>query len=577
VGAWRSELGERRRAEAAEARATARLDDVHGLIAALVGGIHDRLGSLVGAVPVRDYVVETAERYLAALESESESASDPRLGRALAEVHLRLAEVRGARTQGSRGEIAVALGHVQRAMQWIEAEVGERVSQDGPLETAERRLRALRLNADLERASGDLAGAGELYDEVLASAESALAAHPLLPTAQIQPNSVQRQGCLRSIERTRAAALMQRGRTRFARGAGAAALADLDAAGGAFAALLALAEEASLDAHTARRDLALLRAEQGRVLVQLGHAEPAMEAWRAAAELLSELERSAPADGQVVRDRLELEAELATTQAEQGELEVAEATIGLALTAARDLARRDADNLLATRVLRLVLLRGARVALARKETGLTLERYDEAATLARAELAAAPGASSPRDLQAALDLAECEVMGAEVARRTGALEGLAARFEAGLAVLPGSAGALARGDHFVGNLRAVAAVGLGSLLASNGDHQEATRVLEAARAEARAWSESHGSLHWPLRSEASLEYALGSSYEALADQSSDRVRRGQHLAAAHDAYQAGLAAAQRLEREGRAAPHEQAVVGFFKADLARVEAAMAGP
>ncbi len=577
LGAWRSELAERQRAEAAEARATSRLDDVYSLIASLVGGIHDRLGSLVGAVPVRDYVVETAERYLAALESEPESTNDERLGRALAEVHLRLAEVRGARTQGSRGEIALALAHVERAMPWIEAEAGLRGTAHVQLEAMERRLRALRLKADLQRASGAMASAEELYDEVLAGVERALAANIVLNGAQLQSDPRPVLSSLRSIERTRAAALMQRGRTRFERGQGAAALADLEAAGVAFAALLASGEQARLDAHGARRDLALLRAEQGRVLAQLGQAEPALQAWRAAAELLSELELSAPADGQVERDRLELEAELATTQADLGDVNVAEEAIGRTLAAARDLARRDADNLLATRVLRLVLLRGARVALARNDTGLALERYDEAAGLARLELAAAPDASAPRDAQAALDLAECQVMGAEAARRAGASEGLAARFEAGLAALPASDGALARGEHFVGNLRAVAAVGLGSLLGTSGDHQGATRVLDAARTEARAWSESHGALQWPLRCEAALEYALGSSHETLASAASDRVQRIQHLGAARDAFLAGLAAAQRLEREGRVAPHEKPFVGYFSADVARVEAALAGP
>lgn len=563
--AWRSERWERRRAEQAEARAHARLDDVHSLVAELVGGVHDRIGGLMGAVPVRAYIIEAAERHLAVLERDA--VDEPRLCRALAEVHLRLAEVRGARTYGSVGDLEAASEGVARAHVYVQRAVALEVDPATLAGLGELRSRVLRLAADLARARGDLAEAERGYDAVLVEVDASRAAAPI--------------GVARALERTRAATLMQRARTHFARGATEDAVVGLEAACAAFVTLQRATTEGTPGARDARRDLALAQAELGRVQSQLGRHQAALASWRAAAMVLDEVESRHPADAQIARDRIELEAELATTRADLGELAAATAAIEAALVRARELTLRDAGNVLATRVQRIVCIRSARVATQVGDLALARTRYEEGAALARAELdAAVPpgGAATPswvRDRQTALELAECLVMAAELARRSGDLDGVVGQFRAGLDALPSPHGAGSDWDHEAGNVRSVATIGLAEIALARGDVAGAALTLESARGEAHAWSDSHGALHWPLRSEGALEYTLGRAQEALAGGTTRGAERRVQLVAAREAYVRGLAAAERLAREGRLAAHEAEIVGFFREDVARVDAALA--
>jgi len=165
-------------------------------------------------------------------------------------------------------------------------------------------------------------------------------------------------------------------------------------------------------------------------------------------------------------------------------------------------------------------------------------------------------------------------MGAELARRSGALDGVEARFREAEALLPPSDVSIAHGDHLSGNVHAVITIGLGQVALQRGAPTEAVALLRARRTEAQAWSRTHAKLHWPLRHEGALEYALGTAYEALAAQARESGGRQARLEAAREAFACGLATARQLADEGRLAPHEAPIVGYFEADVARIDAAL---
>ncbi len=547
----REEQRARSAAEQAEQTALRRLEDVHGLVTALVGGVHDRVSGLAGAVPVREYLLDVAERQLVVLEEEAARApaSHPRTTRLAVEIHLRLAEVLGARSYGSRGDLPRATEHVQRALARIDAHA-EHEPQSG-LEGP--RLRAWMLFGDLARASGALDEAESRYTMVLSAIDGASS-----------PRSV----AVDDRERLRAAALLQRGRARFTHGDCEAGLYDVHAAQSAYVALLERSGGVLPSTVGQARDVALAHAEVGRAEAQLGRSRAALEGWRAAETLLFELERAAPSDAQLRWDRIELDAELATTLAELGEFDAAEVKLVASLEGAQRLVQSDVGNVLAVRLERTVHIRSARIATLRGRLPQAQQHYRAAAELAQRD--------TPEDRQAILELAECLVMDAELERRSGAVAGLAARFSEGLGLLPSGDAALASGDHAAGNVRTVALIGLGNLLAAEGDQQAAVAALRGARQEVQAWSRVFGALQWPLRSEGALEYALGCSHEALAADASDPMQRATELAAALGAFRAGLGVARRLEQEGRLQSHEAGIVGYFEADVARVEAALAG-
>jgi len=549
--ALQSEQHARLQAEAAEDAALRRLEDVHNMLLALVGGVHDRIGGLVGAVPVREHLLQVADAQLQALERDlaGAHAAAPATTSLLVEVHLRVAEVLGARTLGSRGDLAGARHHVERALERI----AEAERRDGAIHLpAGVRLRATVIAGDLARAAGDSAAAEACYDTVLEATD----------------RGRERSGASDPVfARIRAAALLQRGRVRFTRGASDSGLQDLTAAESAYAALCEGERARGSQVTELARDHALAAAEVGRVLAQLGRPEEALTQWRSAGELLGALEAAAPSHSQMQRDRIELDTEHATTLAELGDSDGAERMLDDALSRARELRQRDVGNILAVRVERLVLLRRARSKAQRGDIEAARRCYAEALELTREE--------GPDDRRAQLDRAECLVMRAELARREGRSDGLEAEFDEGLGALPSGDAALAAGNHEVGNVRTVALVGVGMLRAAAGEHRRAVEHLSAARHELQAWTRRFGALQWPLRSEGALEYTLGCAHEALAEAAREPAERALELSAALDAFRAGLAAAQRLEREGRLQAHEAGIVGFFKADVERVEHALA--
>ncbi len=546
---WRSERGERRRADAALSAEARKHAQVRALVRDLVSGVHDRIQALPGAVPVRAFLVERAEAHLAQLAADA--ALDADLAHEVGGVHLRLADVRGARTQGHVGDPAGALRSTTAAVELSRAWAQRRPDEARwPLLEAEGR----RLRGDLHRARGDLVEARAEYE----AARAVLAARTWLPAAG-------------EHARLQAILELQLGKVDVAEGAVARGTERIEAAAAAFDRLRA-AEPGS---RQARRDAAHAYSELAYAATPLGDGTRTTAAWRAAHAQWTALAAEFPHDAQLARDRLEVAVELALDDALAGRADAANRRFDAALVEVRALCEQDRQNVLAERLLQRTLLRGARLAAALADHAVAARRYREAEPKVRAALAAQPG-----DRELRRDLAEALAARAEAERLLGSADGVRSAYEEALALLPHDE-AFARGDHFAGNLLTLTWVGLGNLALAGGDHAAARSRLLAHRDAAAAWAERFESLHWPLRHLGALEYALGTACETLAkDANLPAPQRVLHLDEALGAYERGLASTERLGSAGRLAPREKAILGFFRTDVERVRtarAALAGP
>lgn len=533
---WQGERRQRQRADTALAAESRQHAQVRRLVGDLVTGVHDRIRTLAGAVPVRNFVLERADEHLAALLPRA--ADDPVLAAEVVGVHLRLAEARGARTYGHAGDLDGAMRSVDAALALASRWAARQVHEPG---WRRSEAEALRLRGDLERDRGEFADAHTDYRNARARIDgfAAPADQRLDAVLELQIGKLQ----------VRAGEV----------GDGAQRIANA-------ANRLSALEAAAPNDRQLRRDLAHAHVELGYAATSLGDHERSTAAWRRARAVLAALAESLPTDVQLARDRIEVDLELALDHALAGRRDTASTEYAAALTAARALADADRHNQLAARLLDQALLRGARLHTALGDHAAAAAHYREAEPRL-----GAVAATSPDDHAVTRDLAEALAGRAEAERLLGKSAGVRSAYEAALALLPHES-ALDRGDHLAGNLITLAWVGLGNLALAERDPGRARQVLSECSPKANAWATRFGQLHWPLRHLGALEYALGTTCEALAtDPQRPLAERHQLLTEAGAAFQRGLDAANRLAAANRLQRAELALPKLFAQDVARIQ------
>ncbi|MGE3881474.1 MAG: serine/threonine-protein kinase, partial [Planctomycetota bacterium] len=146
TASWRAETRAREIAEDAGARRAVAVRELRSLVGELVFGVHDRVGALPGAVPVRKFLLETADRHLRVVERDA-NTDEPIAGDVF-EIAIRLADVAGANTLGSFGDLGSASGFAVRArdlaLHWC-------ARRPDALDWHERCARAERMLGDLAR------------------------------------------------------------------------------------------------------------------------------------------------------------------------------------------------------------------------------------------------------------------------------------------------------------------------------------------------------------------------------------------------------------------------------------------
>ncbi|MBK8095640.1 MAG: serine/threonine protein kinase [Planctomycetes bacterium] len=535
---WRSEHAAHRLAASAQLAEAREHAQVRQLVRDLMAGVHDRIETLPGAVPVRAFLAERAEGHLA--QYRDRAATDPELAHEMIEVQLRLAAVRGGRGPGNLGDGPGAIRAVNAALELAQAWAGRHPGEDRwHVQVA----RTLRTSGDLHRSGGDLAIARDRYRS----------AWDVLARVGTRDYAAERLAAILDL---------QLGKLDVAEGAFASGRDHLAAAARAFD---RLHEQRPSDRDLAH-DAAMAHAELGYAASSFGDHAVTTSAWQAAQDRLAALIAVQPQDNQLRRDQLELALELSLDHVQAGRTSKGNSLFDTTLAQVRELLAADRGNLLAERLLHRALVRGARLASAQGDHRQAVRHYREVEPLLRTRLAAQPG-----ERELILDLAESLIARAEAERLLGTTAGVAEACHEALALVPHEQ-ALARSDHFAGNLLTMAWVGLGNLALANGDAVGATTELEARRPAATAWAERFPDLHWPLRHLGAFEYALGTAWEKLAaDGARPPAERLASLDRAGAAFARGLAVAERLAASGRLHGAEKAMPRLFAADVQRVQ------
>jgi eukaryotic-like serine/threonine-protein kinase len=161
-------LWQARRAEANQARAERRFQQVRALANAFVFEFHDAIADLPGSTPARALVARRATEYLDSLAGEA--SGDPGLQRELAAAYSRLAAVQGGAIGASLGDTQGALGSYGKALAIREALVA------GPSALAGDVVALSELEADLgawHAKVGNLEVAESAYARALAQMKRA--------------------------------------------------------------------------------------------------------------------------------------------------------------------------------------------------------------------------------------------------------------------------------------------------------------------------------------------------------------------------------------------------------------------
>jgi tetratricopeptide (TPR) repeat protein len=543
TASWRAETRARQAAEDAGSRRAAAVRELRSLVGELVFGVHDRIGALPGAVPVRKFLLETADRHLRVVERDANT--DDSIGGDVFEIAIRLADVAGATTLGSFGDLASAMGFAVRARDLAQHWCARRPDA---FDWHERCARAERMLGDLARLAGDPPRARDHYARAhqAAARGSAIAAD--------SP----------ALERLRGVVMLQEGRIALSLGEFEFARERLSAARSRLAALASKSTDGRL-----RRDLAIATASLAHVHRGQSDFAAAKPLFMASIEELAFDPKTDVFDVQRARDHAEWLAELARCHAVTGEPAIANAKFDEAMATAEALAARDPTNHSTRRTQISIALIGARMAAQLGQSRQQAERYAAAEGWLRAALAEGVGGAG-----FAIDLAECLVIQAEsdlaagqaqsaVARSTEANEQLAKAMPAGVSDIAAiEVSTLAR--VIAGNARTA----LGEPELAVAEHEAGLRALDGLAAE-------NAELPWVPRTAARLHLGEGSAHEALAESATDDpARRRGHLDAALESYRAALGIAERLRAEGRLAGHERAIPELFRADVERVVAAL---
>ncbi|HET6899795.1 MAG TPA: serine/threonine-protein kinase, partial [Vicinamibacteria bacterium] len=269
-------LRQARVAEAERRRAEALFQDVRGLANSVIYELHDAIGNLPGATPVRQLMVARALEYLDRLAAEARG--DVSLQRELADAYQRVAQVQGGGVGANLGDTAGALQSYGKALAIRQALIA-RVPVD-PRDVLGLALLEFDLGA-LERVTGVPAKAEQSFVSAAARLESLRA-----------------QGALPDDQRRRVASVYQR-------------LAEVQRFQGKHEAALGNAQRAASEAEAAwsarpgdaavRSALAAASHQLAEVLADGQRYPEALTKTRRARELLEAALRENPLDAQHTR------------------------------------------------------------------------------------------------------------------------------------------------------------------------------------------------------------------------------------------------------------------------------------
>jgi len=269
-------LRQARVAEAERRRAEALFQDVRGLANSVIYELHDAIGNLPGATPVRQLMVTRALEYLDRLAAEARS--DVSLQRELADAYQRVAQVQGGAVGANLGDTTGALQSYGKALAIRQALIA-RAPVD-PRDTLGLALLEFDLGA-LERVLGETAKAERSFVSAAARLES-----------------LRGQGALPDDQRRRVASVYQR-------------LAEVQRFQGKHEAALASAQKAAVEAEAAwsarpgdaavRSALAAASHQLAEVLADGQRYAEALTKTRRARELLEAALRENPLDAQHTR------------------------------------------------------------------------------------------------------------------------------------------------------------------------------------------------------------------------------------------------------------------------------------
>ncbi len=165
-----------RRAQAAQARAERRFNDVRALANAYLFEFHDKIVDINGTMPARQLLVQRGLQYLDSLSQEA--SHDPALQSELSTAYAKLGDLQGHPAFQNLGDHAGALVSYQKALVLAEAAHAERPNE---LKYKNIVARIHERIGDMLLRNEDFKGAGERFAQTLKMREELLTADPKNP------------------------------------------------------------------------------------------------------------------------------------------------------------------------------------------------------------------------------------------------------------------------------------------------------------------------------------------------------------------------------------------------------------
>ncbi len=529
---------EHREADARD-RSERHFDQARALIDDLVFGVHDRIERLTGATPARRYVLERAHEHLAALGAEPDLRE--RLGEELAATWMRLAEVQGARTVGSEGDVEGALESTWQARELLAV----------ALERAPADLGRIDALCDAERQLGDLARQSGRPDEALESYGR---------VEELAARGLALDGTHAGLHRQRALAAGQRGLVLLEQSRAEAAVEQLELARSLLSEREPLPE--------LERDLTLVELRLARGLAEGGAYERSLELRRTACERARRLAAADPLDAQLALDAVAAGVAVAEGLRHLSRLAEAEAELDLAVEELRGMLASDPTNQLPRRHLIEALEAQGAIALELGVADRALERFGQAVELAEARLASSRG-----DASALTELARLGTVLGDTLWAAGERDEAAFHFERALERLVDAGdGVEAR------RVRFAAEIGLADVATHLGRSQESSDLLEELLERAARDRAACPEAPWPLRNRALAGWRLATLLEAWGGEASrEPAQRIELLTRARTLYAEGRDLAEQMAARGWLTPLEQRkdVRALFEADVERLDGSLA--
>jgi serine/threonine protein kinase len=162
-----------RRAQAAQARAERRFNDVRKLANAYLFEFHDKIVDISGTMPARQLLVQHGLEYLDSLSQEA--SHDPALQSELSTAYAKLGDLQGHPAFQNLGDHAGAVTSYQKAMTLAEAARAERPDE---LKYKNIVAKIHERIGDMMLRNADVKGAGERFTQALKMREELMAAEP---------------------------------------------------------------------------------------------------------------------------------------------------------------------------------------------------------------------------------------------------------------------------------------------------------------------------------------------------------------------------------------------------------------